>query len=326
MNAKSTYHQPVLDFARKDFTALNKNFSVDDALRKIRNDGLGERIVYFYVVDDEDKLVGVLPTRRLLTGKLEQTLEELMVKRVAALPASATVYDACEFFVTYKFLAFPVINQERKIIGIVDINLFTEELLNVDEPEEVKDVFEEIGFKISEVKNASPVKAWRYRFPWLLSTIAGGTVCALLAGAFEATLTESILIAFFMTLMLGLGESISIQSMTVAIQTLHSTQPSVKWYLKNIAKEAQTALLIGISSAAIVGLVVWIWQGLFVAALVIGLSIIVVQLIAAVLGLSVPSALHALKLDPKIAAGPIALALTDISTIVLYLGLATLLL
>ncbi len=326
MNDKSTYHQPVLNYVRKDFTALNKNLTVEDALNKIRNDGLGERIVYFYVVDDEDKLAGVLPTRRLLTGKLGQALEELMVKRVAALPEEATVYDACEFFVTYKFLAFPVINRERKIIGIVDVNLFTEELLNVDEPEEVKDVFEEIGFKISEVKNASAFKAWRYRFPWLLSTITGGIICAMLAGVFEATLAESIVIAFFMTLMLGLGESISIQSMTVAIQTLRSTQPSMKWYLKNIFKEIQTAALIGLSSAVISGVIVLIWQSSLISALVIALSIFAVQVIAAVLGLTVPTALHALKLDPKIAAGPIALALTDICTIVLYLGLAAMLL
>lgn len=326
MNEEHSYHQPVLNFARKDFTALNKNLTVDEALKKIRTEGVGERIVYFYAVDDEKKLVGVVPTRRLLTGKLEQKIEELMVKRVAALPSSASVYDACEFFVTYKFLAFPVVDAERKIVGIVDVNLFTEELLNVEEPEEVNDVFEEIGFRISEIKNASPTKAWRYRFPWLLTTITGGTICALLAGMFEATLTESIAIAFFMALMLGLGESIGIQSMTVTIQTLHSAQPSLKWYLKNVVKEIQTASLIGLSSAALVGLIVFVWKGSLITAVVIALSVLGVQLIAAVVGLSVPAVLHGFKLDPKIAAGPITLALTDVFTILFYLGLATVIL
>ncbi len=325
MHEKDSYHQPVLNFVRKDFTALNKNLTVDEALKKIRTEGVGERIVYFYAVDDEKKLVGVVPTRRLLTGKLEQKIEELMVKRVAALPSSASVYDACEFFVTYKFLAFPIVDAERKIVGIVDVNLFTEELLNVEEPEEVSDVFEEIGFRISEIKNASPTKAWRYRFPWLLTTITGGTICALLAGMFEATLTESIAIAFFMALMLGLGESIGIQSMTVTIQTLHSAQPSWKWYLKNVLKEIQTASLIGLSSAALVGLIVFVWKGSLITAVIIALSVLGVQLIAAVVGLSVPAALHGFKLDPKIAAGPITLALTDVFTILFYLGLATIL-
>lgn len=326
MPEKQKYNHPVMEHARKDFTALDKDLSVDETLIKIREKGLGERIVYFYVVDENKKLVGVLPTRRLLTGKPEQKIEELMVKRVAALPKTATVYDACEFFVTYKFLAFPVVDDERRLIGIVDVNLFTDELLNVEEPAEVSDVFEEIGFKISEVKNASPLKAWRYRFPWLISTITGGTICALLAGLFEATLTESILVAFFLTLMLGLGESISIQSMTMAIQTLHTVHPSLKWYLKNLFKEIQTAGLIGLSCAVLVGLIALVWKGSLISAAVIALSVLIVQLIAAVLGLSVPSALHAFMLDPKISSGPITLALTDIFTILFYLGLATVLL
>ena len=81
MSDKHAYHQPVISLARKDFTVLNKNLTVDEALNKIRNEGLGERIVYFYVVDDDEKIAGVLPTRRLLLGKIDQRLEELMVKR-----------------------------------------------------------------------------------------------------------------------------------------------------------------------------------------------------------------------------------------------------
>lgn len=332
MNDKSTYHHSVVDYARKDFNALNKDLSVDEALKKIRLDGVGERIVYFYVVDDEQKLVGVLPTRRLLIGKLEQRLEDIMVKRVAALPSASTVYDALEFFATYKFLAFPVVDEERRIIGVVDVNLFTDELLEGKDSDEVSEVepqdydsiFETIGFKVSEVKNASPIKAWRVRLPWLFATVTSGTICALLTGMFETTLAESLIVVFFFTLVLGLGESISIQSMTVTIQTLRSTKPSFKWFVKNFLREAQTALLLGFSCAAVVAIVVVLWKGDVAAAGVIGLSIILVQLIASVWGLSVPAVLHRAKLDPKIAAGPITLALTDICTILFYFGLAAL--
>ena len=323
-----------MEHARKDFTALDKNLTVDETLKKIREDGVGERIVYFYVVDEEKKLVGVLPTRRLLVGKAEQKLEEIMVKRVAALPGTSTVYDALEFFATYKFLAFPVVDAERKIIGIVDVNLFTDELLeekDSDEEDEIEtqnydSIFETIGFRISEVKNASPLKAWRIRLPWLFATVTSGTICALLTGMFETTLAESLIIVFFFTLVLGLGESVSIQSMTVTIQALRSSQPSLKWYLKNFLRETQTALLLGLSCAVIVSLVVVLWKGEIAAALVIGLSVMLVQLIASVWGLSVPALLHKLKLDPKIAAGPITLALTDICTILFYFGLARILL
>lgn len=323
MNDKATYQQPLTNFARKDFTALNENLTVDEALRKIRTEGLGERIVYFYVVDEKQKLVGVLPTRRILIAQHDQKLGELMVKNVASLNHDATVYDACEFFAVYKFLAFPVIDAERKIVGIVDVNLFTDELLDFSERQKVHDVFESIGFQISEVKNATPLKAWRIRFPWLLATILSGTVCALLAGMFEATLAESLVIAFFLTLVLGLGESMSIQSMTLTVQSLHTAQPSLKWYMKNLLRESQTAMLIGLSSGALVAVVVFLWKGELVTSFVIGTSILIVQFTAAVIGLSVPALLHKTKLDLKVSAGPITLAMTDVLTIVFYMGLAT---
>jgi Mg/Co/Ni transporter MgtE (contains CBS domain) len=81
--------------------------SVGEALERIRREGVGERVIYFYAIDEEKRLVGVVPTRRLLTAPLETALREVMVRRVVAVPAKATVLDACEFFVLYKFLAFP---------------------------------------------------------------------------------------------------------------------------------------------------------------------------------------------------------------------------
>lgn len=321
--SKSTFNQPISDYVRGDYSALHKSLTVDEALRKIRTEGVGERIVYFYVVDDEQKLVGVLPTRRILTGQPEQKLEDLMVRNVAAIRDDATVYDACEFFVTYKFLALPVVDKNRKLMGVIDVNLFTDELLDFSERQKVNDVFESIGFKISEVKNATPAKAWLIRFPWLLATITSGTVCAILAGFFEATLAESIVLAFFLTLVLGLGESMSIQSMTLTIQALHTAQPSLRWYLKNFLKEAQTAILIGGSSGLLVALIAYAWKGEVITSFIIGLSILLVQLFAALLGLSVPALLHSTELDLKVSAGPITLALTDIFTILFYLGIAT---
>lgn len=333
MHGKGTYYKSILDFIRKDFTSLNKNLTVEKALIKIRNEGLGERIVYFYVIDDENRLVGVLPTRRLLIAQEEKKIEEIMVKKVAALPDNSTIYDALEFFATYKFLAFPVVDSERKILGIVDVNLFTDELLEEKDNEEEElekynydAIFETIGFRINEIKNASPLKAWQIRFPWLIATVTSGIICALLTGIFQATLAESIILVFFFTLALGLGESISIQSMTVSIQTLRTTKPTLSWFLKNFVKEIKTSFLLGISCSLIVFTAIMIWKSQLLPALSIGLSIIVIQIIASLLGLIIPTVLHKTKLDPKIAAGPLTLAFADISTIIFYFGLATLIL
>ena len=123
------FNDPIARHARVDQPLLKADMTVEEALAAIRREGLGERIIYFYAVDEHDRLAGVLPTRRLLTASPDMTLRELMVTRVVAIPATATVLDACEFFVLYKFFAFPVVDADRHIIGVVDISLFTAEML-----------------------------------------------------------------------------------------------------------------------------------------------------------------------------------------------------
>src|ERR1043166_1919444 len=89
----------VVEHARRDFPLLGVTMTVGEALERIRREGVGERVIYFYAVDEQKRLVGVVPTRRLLTASLETPLREIMVPRVVALPANATILDACEFFV-----------------------------------------------------------------------------------------------------------------------------------------------------------------------------------------------------------------------------------
>jgi len=176
------------------------------------------------------------------------------------------------------------------------------------------------------VRDASPWRAFRIRFPWLLTTIVSGTFCAFLAGAYHLTLEKSLIIAFFLTLILGLGESVSIQSMTVTIQALHATRPEWRWYLRALRREVITSLLLGAACGLLVGLVVLVWRGEGMPAVVIGLSVAVSLCAACLAGLSVPALLHGLKLDPKIAAGPVTLALTDVFTLLFYFSLAKFLL
>src|ERR1700719_1025783 len=123
------FNSPVVEHARKDFPLLDAEMTVAEALDRIRREGIGERVIYFFAVDRGQRLAGVLPTRRLLTAPLETPLREIMVRRVIAVPASATILDACEFFVLYKFFAFPVVDDQRRVVGVVDVSLFAEEIL-----------------------------------------------------------------------------------------------------------------------------------------------------------------------------------------------------
>jgi magnesium transporter len=278
------------------------------------------------VVNENGSLIGVVPTRRLLTASLFAVISEIMIKRVITIPENATILETYEFFLLYKFLAFPVVNQEKQILGVVDISMFTDDTFDAANQETMDKMFETIGFRIMQVREASPFKAFRFRFPWLLATITSGTACALLTGVFELTLAKSLILAFFLTLVLGLAESVSIQSMTMAIHTLKSKQPDLKWYIKSICREVGTAILLGFACGFVVGIISFLWRGNLMASLTIGTSIMLTLCSAVFFGLSIPSLLHRLKLDMRIASGPLTLAFTDISTVVIYFSIATLLL
>jgi magnesium transporter len=112
------FNSPIVNHARKDFPLLDAGMTVKAALERIRRGGGSERVIYFFATDAEGRLVGVLPTRRLLTAPLQTRLEEIMVRGVVAIPASATVLEACEFFVLYKFFTFPVV--DRATLAVTD--------------------------------------------------------------------------------------------------------------------------------------------------------------------------------------------------------------
>jgi magnesium transporter len=315
----------VIEHARKDFPLLDADMTVGQALDRIRREGVGERVIYFFAVDSDKRLVGVLPTRRLLTSSLETKLSDIMVRRVVAIPATATILDACEFFVLYKFFAFPVVDDQRRVVGLIDVGLFAEEMLGdrEDQPKSAAapvhdDIFEVLGFHLEQIRGASSWRMFRFRFPWLLVTVMGGTICAILAGLFEATLAHALVIAFFLTMVLGLNESVSAQSMSVTIQILRSAPVTWTWFRTALRREFVTAALIGLGCGLVVAAIVFLWKHDPRAASAIGGSIALSLISASLFGLGVPSLLHRFNLDPKIAAGPITLALADVFALLIY--------
>ena len=318
------FDDAVLEHARRDFPLLHTRMSVADALETIRREGVAERPIYFYVVDEGNRLAGVLPTRRLLTAALATPVNDLMITRVVALPATATVLEACEFFVLYKFFAFPVVDEQRRVLGVVDVGLVAEEMLagDADQPA-AEDIFAAVGFRIEQVRGASPWRTFRARFPWLLVTIAAGTLSAVLAGFFEATLARALVVAFFLTMVLGLNESVSMQSMAVTVQALRGAT-ALSSLPRRVWRELVNALLIGAACGVVVATIVWLWRRNLPSALAIGGSLLLSLISAALFGLLVPTLLHRLRLDPKIAAGPVTLAATDLVALAIYFTIARL--
>ena len=129
---QGTLDDPITHHMRTEFARLHIDQTIGDALSAIRTNPPSSRVTYFYVVDDEGRIRGVVPVRRLLLSPLDKRVEEIMVREVITLPKTATVLDACDFFILHRLLAFPVVDKDRRILGIVDVELYTDELIDLD--------------------------------------------------------------------------------------------------------------------------------------------------------------------------------------------------
>jgi magnesium transporter len=312
----------ITDHMRSDYACLRIGQTVGEALAFVRERSPGGRIIYFYVIDQNERLQGVVPTRRLLLNPLETPITDIMVQEIVSIPQTATVLDACEFFTMHRLLAFPIVDEDRRIVGVVDVELYTTELSDLDRNERNDDLFQLIGVHLVGSQDASPVSAFRNRFPWLLCNISGGIVGAFVAGLFKAQLQQVVALALFIPVVLALAESVSTQSVTLALQVLRGQPPTISAVLNKLRSELMTGLLLGVAGGLVVGLAALIWLGHLRLTLALLGGITGGVVCSALIGVAMPNLLRLIRRDPHVAAGPIALATSDMVTLMIYLNLA----
>jgi magnesium transporter len=320
--------QPVIELMSAVQTAVAVEMSVGEAVEELRSRRVTQPILYVYAIDEEDRLVGVVPIRALLLGDPKAAIKDVMTARTVTIRADETVGDALSAFAMYRLLALPVVDHEGRLLGAVDVQIYADETFELAEAQRVNQLFQMLGVSVREARDRSPWRGFRSRMPWLCWNLVGGTLCAIIAKVFDATLAEFIVLAMFIPLVLTLAESVAMQSMTLVLEVLHGTD--IRWRLirRRLFTEAGTATLLGLCCGTVVGVVSTFFgatlrDGLGVGLILFG-SIAVSMVIAASLGALVPVVLHALRLDPRIAAGPLSLTLTDVTATSIYLASATL--
>lgn len=318
MNTGVQLDRPVTEFLSHAAATLRDDLTIDQALASLRGSRLGQ-VLYFYVIDDNERLVGVLPSRQLIVSAGDAKVSELMNRGMIALTQRDTLFDALELFAMHRLLALPVVNDDRKLLGIVEVSLYTDEVFDLAQKHELNEIFQLIGLRLEQHKQGSPWRGFRLRMPWLLSNITGGLVCAALGSLFESALQHVLLIALFIPLLLTLAESIAVQSMTLAIEQAASR----KNYPQMFLREALTALMLGVCTGLLAGAVSLLWRDRFVVSLTIAVSVATTMLLAGMLGRTVPKVIHVMRLNPRVASGPITLAIVDVMTITIYLSLAS---
>jgi len=295
--------------------------SVERALEIIRGAGRADTPSYIYIVDAYGKLAGVAPLRALLMARPQDPVHSIMVKTVTRLKSSAPLSEIVEMFQQYHFVSLPVADDKDRLIGIVSVNAM-KEALQQGQDQVVRGI---TGIDPRERLKQTLV-AMRGRLPWITVTILGGLGCALIAGFFEHTLAEMVVLGIFLPIVLALGESIGAQTTSVVLSTF-AEGPTAKGELRAfMVKELLVGLLAAVYAGVVVAASSLLWHGKPRIGLLIGGAVLVSVAWAAFLAVMIPGLMKRFKVNPAIASGPLVLALADFSTLLVYFGGATLLL
>lgn len=297
--------------------------NVENVLQSLRKKECNGKILYFYVVDSENTLLGVLPTRALLLAEPQEKVQNIMQSSVFFLYDTMTYEKAMEALSQHRLLALPVVNHQKKLIGFFDIQMCLEENIDLFKEQRSHEIFQLLGMHLEINTYKHPLHAYSRRMPWILCNMLGGIACAVVSYTFQIVLSKVLLLAMFIPLVLALSESISMQSMTQSLQILKKQNISFKKVISRVFFEIRVAALMSVTSGVLVGCLSFLWKAEIATAITIATGITFSVILSAVLGAFIPIALHSSKLDPKVASGPVVLTIADVTTTSIYLSLAT---
>lgn len=315
--------QKLRDYILPVRTTVHVDQTIEEALAFLREKHIEDEIIYIYVVDHQRKLIGVVPTRKLLLSDPETPIGEVMETSIITLKGEQNLREALEFLETHRLLALPVVDERGALLGVIDVGHYLEEKVNVASSRRRFEIFQLIGIYVEEGRHVSAWQGYRSRMPWIVCNLFGGFACAIISQVFEMVLAKVLLLAMFIPLVLTLSESISMQAMTQSIQLLRRQPSRLSHVAGYLFREWKIIGLLAVSCGFFVGAVSLFWGDGVMPALTIACGIMVSVFVSATLGLAVPLVLHVRRWDPRVASGPVVLSFADVITTLIYLSLAT---
>lgn len=325
---ESTVLRKILAFPEKSagrtmsdrYVWIHKSYTIERAIEKLKHfSSLAEYLNYLYVIDDDQKLVGVVSYRDLLLAESGARIEDMMTRNVVRVGVLTKQQEVAKLIARHDFVSIPVVTEDNILTGIITVD----DVLDIV----MREADEDIEMLLASGKNIDfhtpPLTAAYRRLPWLILLLFIGLVSGSIIAKFEATLEAVVALAFFMPMIAGMTGNTGTQSLAVVVRGLVSEDLSTKKVFKLIFREFLVSIVIGITCAVVISIIAYVWQGSLVLGLVVGSSLFVTLIIGTLAGTIIPLILHKFKVDPAVASGPLITTINDILSLIIYFGIAT---
>lgn len=303
-----------------EYVSILENSTVRSAMTVLRKEAPNaETIYYVFVVDNEHRLTGVVSLRDLIVAEEDTLIRDIMSSRVVFVNVTDDQEDIAQIFRDYDFLAVPVVDEKQELQGIITVD----DIIDVMDEEASDDYSKLAGLSDVDDVDAGPFKEAKKRLPWLIMLLFLGMLTATLMAQFEATLDKVALLATFIPLISGTSGNSGTQALAVAVRGIATGEVDGKNKIKLLFREMSTGLITGLVCGLIVVGIIFIWKQQLIIGLLVGAAICCSILVATIAGSFIPLLIHKMGVDPAVASGPFITTLNDVTSILIYLGLAT---
>ena len=304
-----------------EMIVVNENWSMPECIKQMRMQAEDmDEIYYVYVVDNDNKLRGVLPLKKLITHPSVSKIKHAMEEAPVAVKADTPIDEVALDFEKYDLVAMPVVDSIGRLLGRITVDDVMDRVREATE----RDYQLASGLSSDVESDDTLFTQTKARLPWLLIGMAGGLCNSIILGNFEAGFTVDPTLAIFIPLIGGTGGNVGTQSSAIVVQGLANGSMD----LRNSARQLFKELGVGLINGCIISLLVFVYNLIRlgsahqVTTIAVSLSLMAVVLFASVFGTFVPLTLERFKIDPALATGPFISITNDIIGMVIYMSIS----
>ncbi len=306
-----------------EYISLPADIPVEEAIARLREIAPeAETIYYVYIVNDENRLIGVLSLRDLIASPDGTILKNIMRSNVISVNVNLDQEEVARVVSKYDLLAVPVIDDQNHLLGIVTVD----DVIDVMEQEATEDIYRFAGageVEGMELTRASVGKIVRLRLPWLLISMLGGLLAGSVIDVFEDTLHAIVILAAFIPVVMDMGGNVGTQSSTIFVRGIATGDIERSEVWSYFFREIRIGLVMGFICGVMISFFAFLWQGNPYLGLVVGVSMLATMSVAALLGTLVPILCDMIGIDPAITAGPFVTTIKDVTGLLIYFLIAS---